>query len=258
MPSPRILVLSDNGPLVQRLADVLADCEATSGPAGAVRLSEWDFAATAASDIAIRQGERVINAARLRVNEHVAELQARYRLIISAHCKQLFPAALVESVRCVNIHPGLNPHNRGLYPQVFSILNGLPCGATIHEMDAALDHGPIIARQEVPIHAWDTSLSVYERVLATEVALFRAHIEAIISGVYEKRLPESEGNVNLKRDFEALRQLRLDEATTFGGALDRLRALSHGAMKNAYFIDPQTGRRVFVRVELEAEDVAPT
>ncbi|MCE9864029.1 hypothetical protein, partial [Aeromonas caviae] len=41
----------------------------------------------------------------------------------SVHCKQIFPKQLVESIRCVNIHPGFNPHNRGWFPQVFSIIN---------------------------------------------------------------------------------------------------------------------------------------
>ena len=67
-----------------------------------------------------------------------------YNLIISLHCKQIFPSNLVKSITCINIHPGYNPYNRGWFPQVFSIINSKPIGATIHVMDENIDHGPII------------------------------------------------------------------------------------------------------------------
>ena len=66
-------------------------------------------------------------------------------LVISAHCKKIFPASLIDSIRCVNIHPGYNPVNKGWFPQVFSILNGQIAGATIHIMTSEVDSGPIIS-----------------------------------------------------------------------------------------------------------------
>lgn len=178
----------------------------------------------------------------------------QYDLVMSAHCKQLFPADMVRTVRCVNIHPGLNPHNRGWYPQVFSILNGLPVGATIHEIDDELDHGAIIAQEEVPIHAWDTSKDVYDRVQQAEIRLLREHLQAIIAGTYKATPPATEGNLNLKRDFNALLHIDLDEQLTMGEAIDRLRALTHRPYRNAYFVDPMTGKRVFVSIDLKPED----
>ena len=86
-------------------------------------------------------------------------LISEYKLIISAHCKKIFPKKLVESTRCINIHPGYNPYNRGWFPQVFSILNKLPLGATIHEMDEGLDSGDIISQEKVSINSSDDSLS---------------------------------------------------------------------------------------------------
>src|SRR5690349_163732 len=65
-------------------------------------------------------------------------------VVISLHSKQIFPPGLVSGARCVNVHPGLNPFNRGWTPHVFSLVNGLPAGATIHEIDAEIDHGAII------------------------------------------------------------------------------------------------------------------
>jgi methionyl-tRNA formyltransferase len=92
-----------------------------------------------------------------------------FDLVFSIHCKQIFPKELVNGLKCINIHPGYNPVNRGWYPQIFSILNDLPVGATIHEIDEALDHGGIIARALVPKYSYDTSKSLYDRILEKEI-----------------------------------------------------------------------------------------
>ncbi|MDE5014818.1 formyl transferase, partial [Francisella tularensis subsp. holarctica] len=38
------------------------------------------------------------------------DLIGKYDLGYSCHSKQLFPTKLVNSVLCINIHPGLNPY----------------------------------------------------------------------------------------------------------------------------------------------------
>jgi methionyl-tRNA formyltransferase len=179
-----------------------------------------------------------------------------YDLVISAHSKQIFPEALVKAVTCINIHPGYNPYNRGWFPQVFSILNGLPLGATIHEIDEQLDHGRIIAQEKVPVHAWDTSLSAYNRVQELEIQLLRQYLPQILNGTYKAFPPKEEGNLNLKKDFDALREIDLNQTLTFREAIDKLRALSHAPFRNAYFIDPDTGKRVWIGVELEKDEDA--
>jgi methionyl-tRNA formyltransferase len=174
---------------------------------------------------------------------------AKGQLIISGHCKQIFPPHVVKTARCVNIHPGLNPYNRGFYPQVFAIMNGTPIGATIHEMDELIDHGPIIDQELVTAQAWDTSKSLYEKVLSAEVRLLHKNIDAILSGNYRTRPPEIEGNYNSLADFKKLCQV----PNRYLHAIEYLRALSHPPFNNAYIPDPLTGRKVFVRVELTPE-----
>ncbi|MBI2699033.1 hypothetical protein A9W98_34435 [Mycobacterium gordonae] len=189
---------------------------------------------------------------RLDINGSVAEIVQRYDLVFSLHCKQIFPAALLDGVRCVNVHPGLNPYNRGWFPQVFSIINGQKAGVTIHEMDDQLDHGPIIVQRECPIDSWDTSGSVYVRLLAIERELVLENFPAIRDRTYRAEPMATEGNLNLKKDFDRLRQLDLDEQGTFGHFLNRLRALTHDEFRNAWFVD-SSGRKVYVRVVLEPE-----
>ncbi|MBP6730578.1 MAG: dTDP-4-amino-4,6-dideoxyglucose formyltransferase [Chitinophagales bacterium] len=178
------------------------------------------------------------------------ELIGKYELIFSLHCKQLFPAELVNKVRCINVHPGLNPYNRGWFPQVFSILNGKKAGATIHEIDEELDHGAVIVQKGITIEAHDTSLTAYEKIQQAEVELLDEHLEAIIANTYQSFLPAEEGNVNLKKDFNALCKIDLDKQVTMKEAIDYLRAMTHGDYANAWFTDAN-GKKVYVKITLQ-------
>lgn len=189
----------------------------------------------------------------LDVKEKLPALIEKYDLIISLHCKQIFPSELVKGVRCINVHPGLNPFNRGWYPQVFSILNGMPCGATIHEIDEGLDHGNIICQKEVALEAWDTSYTIYQKVLAAEIALMEENLQKIMDGEYQAFRAE-EGNLNLKKDFEKLLEIDLGDTDTFQNHIDKLRALSHGNYDNAFFYD-RNGTKVYVKITLKKEEV---
>lgn len=183
-----------------------------------------------------------------------SEILSIYDLVISLHCKQMFPKYLVWNVRCINVHPGFNPYNRGWFPQVFSILNGLPAGATIHEIDEELDHGKIIAQEEVAMNSWDTSSDVYNRILQKELNLLKTHLRGIISGNYSAYQPEEEGNLNFRSNFKLLCQIDLSEKVSFKQAIDRLRALTHSNYKNAFYYDPETGRKVYVSIQLDPEE----
>jgi methionyl-tRNA formyltransferase len=233
-----VLILTDNVYLAGQFRALLA-----AKPALAT--VEFEYRCSPASEEAMRPS----GIAPLSVKQEWESFPGRYSLVISAHCKQLFPAGMVQQVRCINVHPGLNPYNRGWFPQVFSILNKLPLGATIHEIDAELDHGPIIAQKPVPVFEHDTSLTAYNRVQAAEIELLDEHLEAIISGDYASFPAHATGNLNLKKDFNKLLTIDRNEVLTFGQAIDRLRALTHGSYQNAFFYDAD-GRKVFVNLVL--------
>lgn len=170
----------------------------------------------------------------LNIKRDYEQLIGKFNLIISIHCKQIFPSKLVNSVRCINVHPGLNPFNRGWFPQVFSILNKLPCGVTIHEMDEQVDHGGVIYQKSVDSYEWDTSLTLYNRILEVEIELLKKYLVDLINKNY-KTETVSEGNINYINDFKSLCKIDLDKKVTMGQAIDTLRALTHGEYKNAYF-----------------------
>ena len=191
----------------------------------------------------------------LRLKDQGRDFYESYDLFLSLHSKQLFPTELVENHLCINVHPGLNPFNRGWFPQVFSILNGLPCGVTIHKMDAELDHGPILWQEEVPLLASDTSKDIYDRILKKELELLENHLGDLLAGNYSLTPMPHEGSINYKADFDALCRIDRDEPATYGAVIDRLRALTHAPYENAYFIDDD-GKKVYVGIILRKEDEA--
>jgi dTDP-4-amino-4,6-dideoxyglucose formyltransferase len=178
------------------------------------------------------------------------ELINQFDLIISAHCKQFFPKELVNKTRCINIHPGYNPINRGWYPQVFALKNDLPIGATIHEMDAKLDNGPIICRTIVEKYEWDTSSSLYKRILDAEITLFDSFFDNIIKGKYQRTISEENGNFFSKSDFDKICIIDLQKVGTFKEFYNTLRSLSHDEYWNSYFIS-EKGEKIFIKLNIK-------
>jgi methionyl-tRNA formyltransferase len=190
----------------------------------------------------------------LRKNENIDYILLKYFIVFSIHCKQIFPDKLINSVKCINVHPGYNPINRGWYPQVFSIYYDLPIGATIHEIDSQLDHGKIIVRSFVEKKFYDTSLSLYNRIVEKELDLLRTHMLNILENNYHSYDPEDEGFLYTKNDFNKLCKIDLNEIGTCKQFIDKLRSLSHGDFKNCFYIDIDTGKKIFIKIMLDIEN----
>lgn len=243
----RVLIISDNETLTRHLMELSHDEEIK-------KIAKFDFCYSTTNkqpNSLIELGMREIN---LKNKDTCKKITEIYQTIISLHCKQIFPSHLVKSTTCINIHPGLNPYNRGWYPQVFSIINKKPVGATIHLMDEQVDHGPVIAQKEIKISNHETSLDVYNRVIELEKSLISQYLKPILENKYEARKLTSNGNYNSINDFKNICNLNMNETGTLREHIDLLRALSHGDFDNAFFIDE--GRKVFVRIVLKQEETS--
>lgn len=215
----------------------------------------WSFSISPYSNLTEFSNKLVCDVSQVNLkDEYVVDIICKsFDLVISIHCKQIFPEKLVNSIKCINVHPGYNPINRGWYPQVFAILNNTKIGATIHEIDTQLDHGNIIDRQLVNIDSWDTSKSLYDKITNIELNLLKKNLKNIIYNNYKTESPENEGNLYLKKDFNQLCKIELDKNQSVEKTINTLRALSHGEFENAYFIDKLTGKKVFVSIYFKVE-----
>lgn len=238
----RVLVIGDNPNLAAVLARLINE-------QSLFKIANFDYRYSVINkspDSMIELGYSPID---IKNHDVINWVVANFDLIFSIHSKQIFPFEIVSNICCVNVHPGLNPYNRGWYPQVFSIINKMPIGATIHIMNDEIDAGPIIAQKQVNISPFDTSLSLYEKVQDAEIYLLKSHIENILKGDFQYTKPHMQGNYNSVNDFKNLCHLNLDATGSLREHIDLLRALSHGVFRNAYFID-ECGQKVFVDIRL--------
>lgn len=81
--------------------------------------------------------------------------------------------------RLINIHPSLLPAFPGLYTHERAIAAGCKfAGATVHEVTAELDHGPILAQAVVPVLPGDDVDALAARVLTQEHVIYPAAVKA--------------------------------------------------------------------------------
>ena len=203
-----VLVLSDNPEILSRARSIFE----------IRKIARWTF--TSSDDINPKLDFK--------------HIRKDYDLVFSLHCKKIFPKVLTDSMRCINIHPGFNPYNRGVFPHVFSIINGLPAGATIHEMTHEVDNGPIICQDNVAIWSHDTSTTLYQRITEAELQLLDKSLDRILKNDYYSWEPEGTGNYNSMADFKNLCEFKHYEVSNFGNFFNRLRALSHVGYLNAH------------------------
>jgi len=75
--------------------------------------------------------------------------------------------------RLLNIHPSLLPAFPGLHTHQRAIEAGCRfAGATVHQVTAELDHGPILAQAVVPVLPGDTPDTLAARVLTQEHLIY--------------------------------------------------------------------------------------
>ena len=83
--------------------------------------------------------------------------------------------------RLLNIHPSLLPAFPGLHTHQRAIDAGCRfAGATVHEVTAALDHGPILGQAVVPVLPGESADSLAARVLTQEHLLYPRAIKAFL------------------------------------------------------------------------------
>ena len=102
---------------------------------------------------------------------------AGYMRLLSAAFIQAFPG------RILNVHPSLLPAFPGLDAQRQAFEHGVKVsGATVHLVEEALDAGPIVLQEAVPVSDDDTPETLAERILAAEHRLYPRAVRLLLDG----------------------------------------------------------------------------
>ncbi len=144
-----------------------------------------ELQAPAIKRLALERGIPVLQPARMRAPEAVAEVQSLGAdLIVVMAYGQILPRGVLDAakVACLNLHASLLPRWRGAAPIQAAIQSGdEKTGITVMYMDEGLDTGDILLMHETAITADDTGGTLHDRLagiaalaLADAVALLRA------------------------------------------------------------------------------------
>lgn len=126
---------------------------------------------TAAIDHRVHRGDRAAFEAALLE----PLLDARPDILCLAGFMRILTPAFIDRFagRMLNIHPSLLPRYPGLHTHARAIAaQDAEAGATVHEVTADLDAGPILGQARVPIRPGDTPDTLAARVLEREHVLY--------------------------------------------------------------------------------------
>jgi phosphoribosylglycinamide formyltransferase-1 len=106
---------------------------------------------------------------------------AGYMRLLSAGFVRRYPE------RILNVHPSLLPAFPGLDAQRQAWEHGVKVsGATVHFVDEALDAGPIVLQEAVPVLPGDSAASLAERILQAEHRIYPRAVRMVLEGRYRR------------------------------------------------------------------------
>ena len=187
--------------------------------------------------------------ARIRMLQPDLGLSVYFGYILKPAFIEQFPKGII------NLHPSLLPFNRGAHPNIWSIIEGTPAGATLHYIDTGIDTGAIVAQQEIPVTSIDTGKSLYVRLEDTAIDLFKATWPLILTGnpprlVQEQAIAATSHRV---RDIDTIDEIELDRHYTARELINIIRARTFPPYNGAYFTD-ENGKRVYLQLHLNYEN----
>ncbi len=115
--------------------------------------------------------------------QHAIDAHAPALVVLAGFMRILTPGFVQHYAgRLINIHPSLLPAFAGLNTHQRALDAGCTvAGATVHQVTAELDHGPILAQAVVPVLPGDTASTLAARVQAQEHVMYPRAVAAFFS-----------------------------------------------------------------------------
>ena len=116
------------------------------------------------------------------IDEHQPAL-----VLLAGFMRILTPAFVAHYAgRLINVHPSLLPAFPGLNTHHRAIDAGCRfAGATVHQVTADLDHGPILAQAVVPVLPGDSADSLAARVLTQEHLIYPKAVAEMLGSLHK-------------------------------------------------------------------------
>lgn len=138
-----------------------------------------------------------IDAAAVQTNHIDFIISYNYRHFIRPDVLECLPG------RIINLHISLLPWNRGASPNLWSFIEGTPCGVTIHQIDEGLDTGDILVQQAASFdYEKDTLRSSYDALHCQIQRLFKKHWRDICGQNIPPKKQPSGGSFHRMADLD--------------------------------------------------------
>jgi len=197
--------------------------------------------------LALDQGIKVISPEKIN-DSVIAELQSvRADVFIVASYGKILPKRLIDLPRAktLNIHPSLLPAYRGASPLQSAMLDDAKnTGVTVMQIDAEMDHGPVVAQKNITVPEWP-AYEEFEKMMAEEGASLLADVlpEYVAGKIVPKEQDHSKATYTKKFEkSDGLLDLQDDPYLNFR----KIQAFHE--WPQAYFIINHHGREVRVKV----------
>ncbi|MEA3543074.1 MAG: methionyl-tRNA formyltransferase [Pseudomonadota bacterium] len=175
-----------------------------------------------AKEIAQKKKIKVLSFKTLKDKDAFRKIQEiQPDLIIVADTNFILPQKILDipKYKCLNVHPSLLPKFRGPSPIKSAILWGeKKTGVSLIQMDEKIDHGPIIAKKEMPIADRNTYLTLRDKLAQLGARLlieilpqwtsFKIKPLAQKDGkaIYTKKFKKEDGLIDWKKSAQEIEQ----------------------------------------------------
>jgi hypothetical protein len=178
-----------------------------------------------------------------------------FDLGISCHYRHIIKQKELDSFRygVINIHPSLLPYGRGSDPVIWSMLNGLPTGMTIHWIDEGVDTGNILFQMHIARKGMETAEELYERIVNYYDSAFSAFWSGFSMQLEGGWTPKGAKQELLDSPlFVAKHRKDLERVGNLTGSKELmiLLALSHSKYNNMYATD-ENGTKYNITVTIK-------
>lgn len=176
--------------LVSKGYDVVGVVTAVDKPCG----RGLKMSSSAVKQYAEAHGIPVLQPVSLKDEAFIAELKSWKPDLFVVVAFRLLPEVVwsIPKLGTFNLHAALLPQYRGAAPINWAIINGESnSGVTTFMIDAGVDTGKIMYREQCPILPTDTAGDLHDKLMVLGADLVEQTVEAIIEGSVEFRVQRS-------------------------------------------------------------------
>ena len=176
--------------LVQKGYDVVGVVTAVDKPCG----RGMKVSCSAVKEYALAHNIPLLQPVSLKDEAFLEELRSWKPDLFVVVAFRLLPEAVfsIPKLGTFNLHAALLPQYRGAAPINWAIINGeTMTGVTTFMIDAGVDTGKIMYREQCPILPTDTAGTLHDKLMVLGADLVEQTVEALIEGSVEFRIQRS-------------------------------------------------------------------